>query len=129
MAVFFGVSPLALRTAATRPSTSAQAAVADLATMGSSRPSSADSLNSGLPSSSPSPRQISWTHLVRGPFGSSQRMYWRVVRYPTGRTYAAEWNPGASGGWTDPRCSRVTPWTGPTGSTTFPSSPRGSVDI
>ena len=88
MAVFFGSSPEGGARAVTRRRTSAHAAVADFATMGPpSRPSSALSRNIG-PSS---PSTISCVHFVLGPLGSSQRMYWRELRYPTGRTYAAEW--------------------------------------
>mmetsp|Transcript_11993 Transcript_11993/g.51468 ORF Transcript_11993/g.51468 Transcript_11993/m.51468 type:complete len:373 (-) Transcript_11993:2161-3279(-) len=125
MAVFFGSSPNAARAAVTRFKTSAQAAVADFATMGSSKPSSAVNLNAGPLS----PSRISWTHRVRSPFGSSHRMYCLVVRYPTGRMYAAEWYPSLSAGCTTPRHSRVTPCTGPTGNRTRPFLSRGSLSI
>ena len=108
IAVFFAVSPSASLAAVTRFKTSAHAAVALFARIGSSMPSSAVSLNQG-PSAPSTPWTISCVHRVRSPFGSSHRMYDRDVLYPTGRMYAAEWNPAESGGWTSPSDSTVTP--------------------
>ena len=79
MAVFFATSPLASRTDLTRFNTSAQAAVALFATIGS-QPFSAVSVNCGSPLEL---TEISCSHFMRS-LRLSKRGYMRVVLNPTG---------------------------------------------